>query len=247
MVPVIGVSCASYAKHPHLLQLCVPHASAGGLELPATVYLVDTIEPASARDAVAAIKAALESPVPLKITHGAKLWMGLVRREFGIRLHNYFDTQQAHNVLIQLRGEVGKASQQQLANSGDVSLSALLRAHGLHHPVRHDSETDGAKRVWQQRPMTDDLVTCAAADVAYLIPLAELLAPMLTAAAGDARAHWQRAGAKAALIRVTDLPAPLVADLAAGAQNPDGGVNLPRLARWGAAEQLQQRPPPHLL
>ena len=28
------------------------------------------------------------------------------------------------------------------------------------------------RSMWQQRPVTADLVTCAAADVAYLIPLA---------------------------------------------------------------------------
>jgi hypothetical protein len=30
------VSCASYAKHIHLISLCVPHVSLGGLELPTT-------------------------------------------------------------------------------------------------------------------------------------------------------------------------------------------------------------------
>lgn len=33
---VVAVSCAVYAKHPHLLQLFVPHAAAGGVELPGT-------------------------------------------------------------------------------------------------------------------------------------------------------------------------------------------------------------------
>lgn len=37
--------------------------------------------------------------------------------------------------------------------------------------VRHNA--DGTKLQWQNRPLTNELITCAAADVAYLIPVME--------------------------------------------------------------------------
>lgn len=39
--------------------------------------------------------------------------------------------------------------------------------------VRHVDAGKDTPRLWQQRPLTNELITCAAADVAYLIPLME--------------------------------------------------------------------------
>lgn len=38
-------------------------------------------------------------PLPLQICHSSKQWSGLLYKVFGLRLDNYFDTQQANYVL----------------------------------------------------------------------------------------------------------------------------------------------------
>jgi hypothetical protein len=51
-------------------------------------------------------------------------------------------------------------------------LIVCLLAPALHaQQVRHS--TDSGKLQWQNRPLTNELITCAAADVAYLVPLME--------------------------------------------------------------------------
>lgn len=40
--------------------------------------------------------------------------------------------------------------------------------------VRHTESGKQAPRMWQQRPLSNELITCAAADVTYLIAIMEL-------------------------------------------------------------------------
>lgn len=51
-------------------------------------------------------------------------------------------------------------------NPCHLPVSLLPRSQVRHNP-------DSGKLQWQNRPLTNELITCAAADVAYLIPLLE--------------------------------------------------------------------------
>lgn len=86
--------------------------------------------------------------------------------------------------------------------------------------------------------MTDDLITCAAADAVFLVPLAESVAAALAAAARDALSTWAAQGAKARLLRATDVARPLVELLARGAQAPDGAVDI-AVRRMGRGAMLE--------
>ncbi|GBG00185.1 hypothetical protein Rsub_12955 [Raphidocelis subcapitata] len=149
---VVAVSVAVYAKHPHLVQLFVPWAEVGGLQLPATVYLIDTIDAEAAAPAIAAAAPALSARgAPLKVAHSSRNWSGLLRRRFGVQLGDCFDTQQAHHVFTQIKWELGRAPQSHVLGSQDVSLSALMRARGFHHPLLARDLGAAAQDARQQR------------------------------------------------------------------------------------------------
>jgi ribonuclease D len=45
------------------------------------------------------------------------------------------------------------------------------------------------RRMWQDRPLPEELVTCAAADVAYLVPLMELQVRLVAYVRCSGRMH----------------------------------------------------------
>ncbi|WIA32542.1 hypothetical protein OEZ86_003353 [Tetradesmus obliquus] len=252
---VLGMACATYKSHPHLLQFFAPHAAIGGLEMPSAVYLLDVMRPgrrvAEVLDLVGPVLASQQNT---KVCHGSKLWSGQLEKAYNIRLVNYFDTQQAHHVYNVLRHEAGRSPHLNgaaLKATAEVSLSALLRTHDLYHPVRHTESGKEAVKLWQNRPLSAELVTCAAADVAYLIPLMELQLRQLRIAAGEVRQQQQqqqRPGSRAAAL-LSSLPSELsqpttLAAIAAGAEaaGRGGGLSYDRLRAIGGLEAFHQAP-----
>jgi len=181
LTSVLGVACATYKSHPHLLQLFLPHASVGDLVMPATVYLLDTMQPGQVREVMGVIKPVLESKHVLKVVHSSKQWSFQIQKNFGIKLQGYLDTQQMNYVLQSIRAELGKfksPTEPALKQTAEVSLNSLMHKFGYYHPIRHDDAS--TTRIWQSRPLSEDLIECAAADVAYLIPLMEELVTVIT-------------------------------------------------------------------
>ncbi|KAF6262124.1 hypothetical protein COO60DRAFT_1699425 [Scenedesmus sp. NREL 46B-D3] len=235
---MVGMACATYKSHPHLLQFFAPHAAIGGLELPSAVYLLDVMRPGRRiAEVLALVRPVLASAQHTKVCHGSKLWSGQLEKVFNIRLVNYYDTQQANYVwnvsgLRCLRYECGRAphlSRPSLKGTAEVSLSTLLRSYDLYHPVRHNEAHKEAVKLWQDRPLSEELVTCAAADVAYLVPLMELQLRQLRQAAAEVRLQQQqqRPGSRAAAL-LSSLPEELsdpetLAAIAAGAEVARGG------------------------
>ncbi|WIA12399.1 hypothetical protein OEZ85_012445 [Tetradesmus obliquus] len=251
---VLGMACATYKSHPHLLQFFAPHAAIGGLEMPSAVYLLDVMRPGRRiAEVLDLVRPVLASQQNTKVCHGSKLWSGQLEKAYNIRLVNYFDTQQAHHVYNVLRHEAGRSPHLNgaaLKATAEVSLSALLRTHDLYHPVRHTESGKEAVKLWQDRPLSAELVTCAAADVAYLIPLMELQLRQLRIAAGEVRQQQQqqRPGSRAAAL-LSSLPPELsepttLAAIAAGAEaaGRGGGLSYDRLRAIGGLEAFHQAP-----
>eukprot|EP00775_Hariotina_reticulata_P008646 gene8646-8827_t len=214
--PVLAVACATYKSHPHLLQFFAPYAAIGGLEMPAAVYLIDVLKPGpQVQQVLELVRPVLASGSNLKVCHGSKMWAGQVEKAFKIKLNNYFDTQQASFVWHSLRYEAGRLpnmNQVALKNTAEMSLSSLLRTFDFYHPEKHSDKSKDAVRIWQNRPLSEDLVTCAAADVAYLLPLMEIQVRNVKLAALEVRKQQQqqRPGTRAASL-LTSLP-PELAD-----------------------------------
>lgn len=102
--------------------------------------------------------------------------------------------------------------------------------------------------VWQDRPLNDELTTCAAADVVYLLPLMEAQLRSLRIVAAEVRQHQQsqRPGSRAAAL-LSSLPPELsdtsaLAAIAAGAEERGGGLSYDRLRQLGSLEAFHQVP-----
>lgn len=89
-----------------------------------------------------------------KIFHGADYDVRSLHRDYGIRIHNLFDTELASRFLG-------------WAESG---LEAVLKKR-----FNIVLEKKYQKKDWSQRPLPDEMITYAAKDVHYLIPLHEAL------------------------------------------------------------------------
>jgi len=105
--------------------------------------------------------------------HDCRADSASLKVEFGIRLANVFDTQVAHAVLEwQSKGT-------SIASSRDIGLNQLCQFYGmagnpLKQYVKNCYRYD--RRFWAKRPMTEEMIIYAAADVLCLVPdLYELL------------------------------------------------------------------------
>eukprot|EP00878_Enallax_costatus_P008303 GHUV01008681.1.p1 GENE.GHUV01008681.1~~GHUV01008681.1.p1 ORF type:complete len:910 (+),score=210.72 GHUV01008681.1:194-2731(+) len=163
--PMISMGCAVYKQHPHLLQFFAPHVSLSGLEMPSTVYLIDIMKTGpGVKQVLELIRPVLSSSECVKITHGSKLWSGQLDKSYGLSLKSYFDTQQANFVWNCLRHAAGRAPNMTggtLKSTESASMSALMRNHDFHHPVRH---TQAAQE--QPRCVFDNLVAYCRRDAA---------------------------------------------------------------------------------
>lgn len=107
------------------------------------------------------LKPIFASPDIRKIFHGADYDIRSLNRDFGIEIRNLFDTQLASRFL----------------GMKETSLEALIRDH---FDVSLDKRFQ--KKNWSERPLSDEMLTYAARDTAYLIPLARILESRLKAA-----------------------------------------------------------------
>lgn len=113
-------------------------------------YLVDTLQIPDC----SSLGPIFEAPQIRKIFHGADYDIRSLYRDFRITVRNLFDTEMAARFLG--RRETG--------------LEALL---GSHFQIQLDKKYQ--RTDWSKRPLTPPMLEYAAADVAYLIPLARSL------------------------------------------------------------------------
>ncbi len=107
-----------------------------------------------ALDDLSSIKPILENPDIPKVIHGADYDVRSIYRDFGIKITNLFDTQLASMYM----------------GWTETSLEAVV---GRHFGVELDKKYQ--KKNWSRRPLPEEMVTYAAADVVYLAPLAQHL------------------------------------------------------------------------
>ncbi len=117
------------------------------------------IDPLSLND-LSALKNLLEDKTICKVFHGADYDVRSLYRDFKMVIANLFDTQVAATFL----------------GMPETSLDALVKAH---FEVELDKKYQ--KKDWSQRPLPRAMLDYAAADVRFLIPLAELLREKLVA------------------------------------------------------------------
>lgn len=115
------------------------------------------IDPLKIND-MSPIKPLLENPNIKKVIHGADYDIRSMYRDFGIAIVNLFDTQLASMYM----------------GWTETSLEAVV---GRHFGVELDKKYQ--KKNWSRRPLPEEMVTYAASDVAYLIPLAHHLSQEL--------------------------------------------------------------------
>jgi ribonuclease D len=123
------------------------------------------IDPLTVKD-LSAIKPILENDDIPKVIHGADYDVRSIHRDFGIAIANLFDTQLASMYL----------------GWTETSLEAVVARH---FGVELDKKYQ--KKNWSRRPLPKEMVTYAASDVAYLIPLARHLTRELD---GMGRLPW---------------------------------------------------------
>jgi ribonuclease D len=102
----------------------------------------------------------LNNPEIRKFLHGADYDIRSLYRDYQFQVQNLFDTESAARFL----------------GLKETGLGALLDARFQIHLDKHFQKTD-----WSKRPLTDPMLAYAAADVTYLIPLAQTLMTELEA------------------------------------------------------------------
>ena len=117
------------------------------------IYLVDPLALGGPAE-LAALGPIFASPEIRKIFHAAEYDLFVLRRDCGFRFSNLFDTMISAQIL-------GYSS---------VGLSSLTQQHFDVNLPKDEQRSD-----WSTRPLTQNQLSYAAADVLYLIPLAELL------------------------------------------------------------------------
>jgi ribonuclease D len=108
------------------------------------------IDPLTVKD-LSPLKPILENAGIRKVIHGADYDIRSIYRDFGIAITNLFDTQMASMYM----------------GWAETSLEAVVARH---FGVELDKKYQ--KKNWSRRPLPKEMMTYAASDVAYLIPLA---------------------------------------------------------------------------
>ncbi|XP_065215833.1 egalitarian protein homolog [Planococcus citri] len=109
----------------------------------------------------------LESENILKVMHDCRNISVNLYNQFGITLRNIFDTQAAH-ALLHFQ-ETGKP----VYKTKNISLSSLCESYSVPVSLTKDQLKYLCHRdykFWARRPLSRDMLLCAAADVAALVP-----------------------------------------------------------------------------
>ncbi len=111
------------------------------------------VDPLNISD-LSALKPLFANPDILKVIHGADYDVRSLYRDFGITINNLFDTQLASTFL----------------GWKETSLEAVVaKRFGVELDKKYQ------KKDWSRRPLPEEMVSYAASDVAYLIPMAKAL------------------------------------------------------------------------
>ena len=144
---VIAVDTEADSFFHYFDKLCLVQISAS-----CGTFLIDPLAvPARAFDALAPVMA---DPAIRKVFHAAEYDLFVLNRHSGIRVRNLFDTM----ISAQLLGYPA------------VGYGALVERHFDVRLSKDQQRTD-----WSRRPLKDVQITYAAADVAYLVELSQIL------------------------------------------------------------------------
>ncbi|KAJ6794489.1 piRNA biogenesis protein EXD1 [Iris pallida] len=135
------------------------------LAFPNAVYLVDAVQGGEAL--VQACKPALESSHVLKVIHDCKRDSEALFFQFGIKLHNVFDTQVAYYLIEEQEGKK-RAPDDYISF---VSLLADPRYYGASYPEKEEVRVllRQDPNFWTYRPMSDMMIRAASDDVRFLL------------------------------------------------------------------------------
>ncbi|WP_373498766.1 ribonuclease D [Desulfococcus sp.] len=143
--PVIAVDLEADSMYHYRERVCLIQITAGK-----TVGIIDPL----ALDDLSGLRPVFADPRVRKVFHGADYDIRSLRRDFGIAVQNLFDTQVACRFL----------------GYRESGLEAVIRSQ---FDVVLDKKFQ--KKNWSSRPLPHDMLTYAASDTLYLIPLAERL------------------------------------------------------------------------
>ncbi|XP_025083010.1 uncharacterized protein LOC112557403 [Pomacea canaliculata] len=131
------------------------------------VYLFDVFtEPRILK--TGGLKAILESETIVKVMHSSKNDATALYWQFGVKLHNVFDTQVAH---MELQRAEGRRLPSRMKLTEVCGLYCPQKADLLEE--KEDVQTRWSKRegeFWAKRPMTQEMIDYASQDVLVLIP-----------------------------------------------------------------------------
>jgi ribonuclease D len=148
---VLGVDLEADSMYHFREKVCLVQVAA-----PGSAVVIDPLQGAD----LTLLAPVLADPGIRKVMHGADYDIRSLFRDFRIEIHNLFDTEMAARFLG-------------LKESG---LEAVLRSHfGV------DLDKRFQRKDWSQRPLSEEMIAYAAADVHHLIPLAERLRSALQA------------------------------------------------------------------
>lgn len=156
--PAVAVDLEADSLHSYREKVCLVQVSTRGANA--------VLDPLACRDALAPLGRLLENPSVQKVVHGGDYDVRLLKKDFGLRPRNLFDTMIAA----------------QFTGREQYGLAALLREHfGVVLDKRYQ------RADWSHRPLGPELLAYAALDTAYLLPLRDLLSEELR---GLGRLRW---------------------------------------------------------
>ena len=185
--PAVGVDTESNSLYAYRERVCLIQFST-----PTQDYILDPL----ALPDLAALAPLFANPAQQKIFHAAEYDVICLKRDYGFKFANLFDTMLAARTLGWPRLGLGAILQERFG----VTMNKRFQ--------RAD---------WGERPLTSELLDYARLDTRYLVPLRDLLAAELAAAgrAEEAQEEFER------LERVTGAPPALLAGVGDDGINPN--------------------------
>ena len=141
----IGVDLEADSMYHFKEKVCLIQMAAPGINV--------VIDPLTVRD-LSPLKPIFNRPDVCKIFHGADYDVRSLYRDFDITINNLFDTELASRFL----GYSETGLEAVLKNKFDVALDKKFQ-----------------RKDWSRRPLPQDMISYAAKDARYLLPLAEIL------------------------------------------------------------------------
>lgn len=151
----VAVDCEAAGYHRYSDRACLVQIAAGG-----SAFVIDVLAEGMAEMAGELLGRLIGDPGRRTLMHGGSFDLRLLRRDLGVTVGRVFDTQ----VAVGFLGETA------------TGLQAVLERHlGVALGKKHQ------RADWARRPLTDEMIAYAAADVRHLERLAERLEGCLAA------------------------------------------------------------------